>query len=382
MMKTTYVQGLDSVIAAESEICRIDGDNGKLFYKGYSIEELAQYSSFEETTYLLLYETLPTQQALSEFTQHMRQFRDLPPIVRAMIRDFPSTGSPMEMLQSVVSYLSSSVTHQIQHSASCNCRETLHQIAQMSTVIAAYHRFREGKHYIGANPTLSQGANFLFQLTGKEPTPMEGHIFDVCLILHAEHGFNASTFTARVVASTFSTCYSSISAAIGALGGFLHGGANERVMDMVEDIGSIENIDSWLDQALAEKRKVMGMGHRVYKTKDPRAVIMEKLLLDLCRERRDSTLYDFLKQVEKKFRERMVEEDKPIYPNVDFFSGAVYTLLGIPKDLFTPIFAAARCAGWLAHILEQRKDNRLYRPISLYVGSEPRAYVPMDERAS
>jgi citrate synthase len=250
----------------------------------------------------------------------------------------------------------------------------------MATVLSTYQRFREGKSYVEPRMDLSHGANFLYMLRGKEPSEQEGRIFDTCLVLHAEHGFNASTFTARVVASTYSTCYCSISAAIGALAGFLHGGANERVMDTVDEIGSKENIGPWLDKALAEKRKVMGMGHRVYKAKDPRAIVMEKMLLDLSNQRGDTRLYEFLKALEKGFRERMEEKGKPIYPNVDFFSGGVYTLLGIPRPLFTPIFAAARSSGWLAHILEQRKDNRLFRPKALYVGPQPREYVPLKAR--
>ena len=380
MTDIEYAKGLEGVIAAESEICQIDGANGKLYYRGYSIEDLAEHSSFEETTYLLLNERLPTKTELTEFSKRMRQCRDLSPAVQNMIRDFPRTGSPMELLQSVISYLSSSVEHQIQHSDKCNCRQTLHQVAQMTTVIATYQRFREGKSYVESRPDLSQGANFLYQLRGKEPSAEEGRMLDTCLVLHAEHGFNASTFTARVVASTFSTCYCSISAAIGALAGALHGGANERAMDMVDEIGSKENVDRWLDKALGEHRKVMGMGHRVYKAKDPRAIVIEKMLEELTEIKGRPELYELLKEVEKGFRARMEEKGKPIYPNVDFFSGAVYTLLGIERDLFTPIFAAARSAGWLAHILEQRKDNRLFRPKALFVGPEPRAYVPLEDR--
>lgn len=380
MTETSYAKGLEGVIAAESEICQIDGAEGKLYYRGYSIEDLAEHSSFEETTYLLLYEKLPTESELADFSARMRQCRDLTPPVRDMIRNFPQAGSPMELLQSVVSYLSSSVEHKIQHSATCNCRRTLHQIAQMATVIATYQRFREGKDYVQSRPDLSQGANFLYQLRGEEPSPDEGRIFDTCLLLHAEHGFNASTFTARVVASTYSTCYSSISAAIGALAGFLHGGANERVMNMVEEIGSADNIEPWLDKALSEKRKVMGMGHRVYKARDPRATVMEAMLKDLSEKRGDLKLCEFLKKIESGFRARMELKGKPIYPNVDFFSGAVYTMLGIDKPLFTPIFAAARSPGWLAHILEQRKDNRIFRPRALFTGPKPRPYVPVEKR--
>lgn len=380
MTDKEYAKGLEGVIAAESEICQIDGAAGKLYYRGYSIEDLAQQSSFEETTYLLLNEKLPSKTELQDFTERMCQSRDLSPIIQNMIRDFPASGSPMELLQSVISYLSSSVEHQIKHSATCNCRQTLHQVAQMTAVLATYQRFKEGKSYIESRPDLSQGANFLYQLRGEEPPPEEGHILDTCLVLHAEHGFNASTFTARVVASTFSTCYCSISAAIGALAGFLHGGANERVMNIVDEIGSKENIEPWLDKALSEKRKVMGMGHRVYKAKDPRATVMEGMLKDLSKRRGDLQLYEFLKQLEKSFRAHMEDKGKPIYPNVDFFSGAVYSMLGIPRYLFTPLFAAARSPGWLAHILEQRKDNRIFRPKALFTGPEPRDYVPIDNR--
>lgn len=380
MTEIEYAKGLEGVIAAESEICQIDGANGKLYYRGYSIEDLAQHSSFEEVTYLLLYEKLPSKQELEDFSNRMRQSHDLSPTIQNMIRDFPPLGSPMELLQSVISYLSSSVEHKIQHSDTCNCRQTLHQVAQMATVIATYQRFCDGKSYVQSRPDLSQGANFLYQLRGEEPSPREGQILDTCLLLHAEHGFNASTFTARVVASTFSTCYCSISAAIGALAGFLHGGANERVMEMVDDIKTKENVGPWLDKALDERRKVMGMGHRVYKAKDPRAIVMEKMLENLAREKGELDLFELLKEIETGFRARMEQKGKPIYPNVDFFSGAVYTMLGIPRNLFTPIFAAARSAGWLAHILEQRKDNRIFRPKALFAGPEARPYVPLKDR--
>jgi len=380
MPETTYAKGLEGVTAAESEICRIDGEEGKLFYRGYSIDDLAEHSSFEETTYLLLHEDLPTRSELGKFRRRMRESRRLPPPVREMIRDFPTAGSPMELLQSVIAYLSGSVEHQIEHSTTCNCRRTLHQIAQMPVVLATYQRFRNEKPYLEPRSDLSDGANFLYLLRGEEPSAEEGRIMDVCLLLHAEHGFNASTFTARVVASTYSTCYCSISAAIGALAGFLHGGANERVVQMLDDVGSKDNVEAWLDRTLEEHGKVMGMGHRVYKAKDPRAIIMERMLSELCRNKNDSRLYELLKQIEESFSARMELKGKEIYPNVDFFSGSVYTLLGIPRILFTPLFAAARSAGWLAHILEQRKDNRLFRPKARYIGPEPRPYVPLDER--
>jgi len=380
MAETTYAKGLEGVIAAESEICRIDGEKGALYYMGYSIQELARQATFEEVTYLLLYEKLPNQKELAEFSARMRSGRELAPEILEMIRRFPRDAHPMELLQSVISYLSGYVQHKIQHSATCNCRNTLHQVAQLATVVAAWQRFREGQQHVPPRADLSHGANFLYMLRGQEPEEYEGMVMDSCLVMHAEHGFNASTFTARVVASSLSTCYSSISAAIGSLYGSLHGGANEKAMEMVDAIGSADKAERWVEQALAGKQKVMGMGHRVYKAKDPRADLVEEYLVELSRRKGDTSSYDILKAVERAFRARMEEKGKPIYPNVDFFSGAVYRLLGIPTVLFTPIFAIARVSGWLAHILEQRKDNRLFRPKSLYVGPQPREYVPLAER--
>ncbi|MBD3420390.1 MAG: citrate synthase [Chitinivibrionales bacterium] len=380
MAEQTYAKGLEGVVAAESDICQIDGAAGKLYYRGYSLEDLAAHSSFEEVTYLLLYEKLPTEGELSAFVTTMRDHRSIAKPVQDVIRSFPASGSLMELLQSTISYLSGYHDHVIKHDANCNCRQTLHQIAQLATVVAAYHRFKDGKEYVAPHRDLSHGANFLYMLRGAEPEAYEGEIMDRCLILHAEHGFNASTFTARVVASTLSTCYCSISAAIGSLYGSLHGGANERVLDTVNEIGSPENVDDWLDKALAAKRKVPGMGHRVYRAKDPRSVILEKDLQLVCDRKGDHNLYAILKKLEASFRSRMEEKGKPLYPNVDFFSGALYSLLGIPKELFTPIFAMSRSAGWLGHILEQRKDNRLYRPKCLFVGPSPREYALMSER--
>jgi citrate synthase len=380
MAEVNYAKGLEGVIAAESKICKIDGENGKLFYLGYSISDLVEYCTFEEVAYLLLYGELPNKEQLAVFSAKMRNARDLPEPVINMIRDFPDNAHPMELLQSVISYLSSYVEHKIHHGPHCNCRDTLHQLSQIGSVIATYYRFSQGKDYVEPRRDLSYGANFLYMLRGEEPDPKEGEVMDKALILHAEHSFNASTFTSRVVASTMSTCYCSISAAIGALYGSLHGGANEKVMDMVDEIGSKEKAREWVNNALDKKQKVMGMGHRVYRAKDPRAIIMEEFLRELSEKKNDSTYYDTLKEVENTFRERMEEKGKPIYPNVDFFSGAVYRTLGIPTVLFTPIFAMARAAGWLSHILEQRSDNRIFRPKALYTGDTQRRFTPIEER--
>jgi citrate synthase len=310
----------------------------------------------------------------------MRTGRKLSPQIIEMIRNFPPKGKPMELLQSVISYLSGYVDHVIDHSATCNCRQTLHQVSQLASVIAVYERFKEGKDYVEPDDTLDHGSNFLYMLRGKKPEAYEGRIMDACFVLHAEHEFNASTFTARVVASTLSTCYSGISAAIGALYGSLHGGANEQVLKMLGEIGMPDNVENWVDKALSEKVKIMGMGHREYKAMDPRAVIMKGFLEELVAAKKDDKNYKMLIKINDMVRDYMDARGKPIYPNVDFFSGSVYSLLGIPSYLFTPIFAASRVAGWLAHILEQRKDNRIFRPESNYIGPEERKYIPMDKR--
>jgi citrate synthase len=380
MAEVTYAKGLEGVIAGESQICKVDGEQGKLYYMGYSIQDLEQHCSYEEVTYLLLYGALPTQSQLDTFQQKMRASRPIKPEIVEMIRSFPKDQHPMELLQSVIAYLSGYIDHKIEHSATCNCRQTLHQVVQLATVLAAFHRIKNGKEPVEPRMDLSHGANFLYMLHGEEPGELEGQIMDKCLILHADHSFNASTFTARVVASTLSTCYCSISAAIGALYGSLHGGANEKVIDMLRAIGSKENVRPWLEKAFAEKRKVMGMGHRVYKAMDPRAVIMEGYLQKLSEKNNDSKNYEILQEIRSVFREKMEEKGKPIYPNVDFMSGSVYLQLGIEPYLFTPIFAIARVAGWLAHILEQRSDNRLFRPKALYTGEIGLPVTPIDQR--
>ncbi|MEX2443303.1 MAG: citrate/2-methylcitrate synthase [Alkalispirochaeta sp.] len=376
-----YPKGLDGVIAAESRICKIDGEQGALYYLGYPIDQLVEQSDFEEVTYLLLNGDLPTAEQLTDFRRRMREGRHLRPEVLDMIRNFPADSHAMELLQSVISYLSGYVDHKIHHGPHCNCRDTLHQVAQISSVIAALHRFRSGLDYVPPRDDLNHGANFLYMLHGEEPDADEGEIMDKCLVLHAEHSFNASTFTARVVASTQSTCYSSISAAIGALYGSLHGGANERVINMVDRIGTPEKAEQYVKDRLGRKEKIMGMGHRVYRAKDPRAIVMEGFLEQLSEKNGDWTYHKILKTVESTFRNIMEEKGKPIYPNVDFFSGAVYRLLGVPSKLFTPIFAAARASGWLAHVLEQREhEQRIFRPKALYVGDMDRTITPLQQR--
>ena len=370
-----YAKGLEGVIAAESHICKIDGEAGELYYLGYPISALVNTVDFEEVVYLLLNGELPTQAQFMEFRSEIRRLRHLKSNVLNMIRDFPRQAHVMELLQPVISYLA----NYADAPARSNPRDALHLVPQLSSVIAAFYRFREGKEYVPPRDDLCHGANFLYMLRGIEPSREEGEIMDKCLVLHAEHSFNASTFTARVVTSTQSTCYASVSAAIGALYGSLHGGANERVIEMLDEISSEKNVDTYIAEKIRQKKKIMGMGHRVYRAKDPRAVIMESLLEQI--KSKESKSHAILRKVEKVFCAAMGKKGKPIYPNVDFYSGAVYRTLGIPNDLFTPIFAAARMPGWLAHIIEQQeKEQRLFRPKALYVGVETRTPAGLAQR--
>jgi citrate synthase len=380
MSSPIVARGLEGVVVAENHICIVDGVNGRLYYRGYTIADLAENCSYEETAYLLLYGELPNSEQLAGFSTRMRSSRELAEPVVAMMRAFPPTAHPMELLQSIIAYLSGTREHTIHHSPNCNCLDTLHQVVQLASVVATCGRLRRGQDYVPPRDDLSHGANFLYMLHGEEPSPLEGQLMDKSLVLHAEHGFNASTFTARVVASTMSTCYSSISSAIGSLYGSLHGGANEKVVEQMDEIGDPASVTAWVDAALAARRRIMGMGHRVYKVKDPRAVLMEGYLKQLSEARGDLHDYQVLTELERLAGQRMASEGKPVFPNVDFYSGALYRMLGIESILFTPIFAMSRIAGWLAHIMEQRADNRLFRPRSLYVGVQPRPFVPMAER--
>ena len=374
--RNDYVKGLEGIIAAESELCQIDGQNGNLYYRGYSIFELVKKCSFEEVVHLLLKGVLPNHTQMQAFQGAIRSERDLPQAALGMARSLPFHLHPMEFLQSVTSCLSGH--NGTEHTGTC--ADMLFLIAQLASAAAARYRFQQGLDRIAPRPDLSHGANFLYVLFGKEPTDSEGEIMDACLILHAEHSMNASTFTARVVASTLSSCHSSVSAAIGALYGSLHGGANERVLAMVDEIGDVSTVESWIDQALAEKRRIMGMGHRVYKAKDPRAVIIQRYLRRLAEEKDQLRDYHILEKIEQVMAHRMQAKGRAIYPNVDFFSGALYRLLGIPTQLYTPIFALSRVAGWVAHIAEQHANNRLFRPRARYVGAPVRAVPPLSDR--
>src|SRR3989338_3037105 len=369
-----YAKGLQGVIAGESKIGFIDGEKGILAYLGYPIQTLAEHSTYEETAYLLLYGKLPSKKQLNEFDQKLKEARSLPKAVLDMMNLMPQTTHPMENLQTMVSALGS-----FSKNVSLLDR-SIQLIAQFPVIIANRRRSRFKEKHISPDATLSHAANFLYMLTGKKPSPQTARMFDVCLILHAEHSFNASTFTGRVVASTLAPLHACISAAVGSLYWPLHGGANEKVLHAVQEIGDPKNARKWVMDKFSNKEKIMGMGHRVYKVKDPRAYILEDMLKKLSAEKKDTKIYDTLKEVENVVRNEMQNQGKSIWPNVDFFSGALYTLMNIPDELFTPVFAISRVSGWCAHIIEQLEDNRIYRPKCQYIGERQSTYVPISKK--
>lgn len=366
----SYAKGLEGVIAAESKISKIDGLQGMLSYRGHRIEALAEKYDFEQVVYLLLENRPPDDRQSAQFCQMLRRNREISPRSIAFIDSFPRSTHPMEILQAVVPLLGAE--RQAEHGSDVHTNGigAEHLIGQFATVVTVIHHSKQGSKPIAPRADLNHGANFLYMLHGKEPSQNAAAVMDTCLTLHAEHSLNASTFTARVISSTLARCYSSISGAVGSLSGPLHGGANEKVLQMVDEIGNLEDTEAWVNRALQEKRKIMGMGHRVYKAKDPRAIVIERLLARLTEELPHNKDYDILKKIEAQVGEYMRSKGKPIYPNVDFFSGAAYRMLNIPIHLFTTIFAVARVAGWMAHIREQLEDNRIYRPKAFYIGPE------------
>ena len=383
-----FLPGLEGVAATKSAISFIDGEKGLLSYRGYSLETLAENSSFEETTLLLLRGELPTAAELAEFTTQLRGQYRIKYHIREMMRHFPSTGHPMDMLQTAVSSLGMFYPGNECLTSGDSCEDlnyvrnmTVNIIASMAPLVAMWEHMRQGYDPIEPREDLSVAENLLYMFTGKEPDPLMAKIMDVCLILHAEHTLNASTFSALVSGSTLATPYSVISGAIGTLSGPLHGGANSRVVDMLKEIGSADNAEKWIDNALANKEVIWGMGHREYKVKDPRATILHKLVAELIEDRGsklDST-FETAMRVEEICADRLGH--KGVYPNVDFYSGILYAEMGIPADQFTALFAVARSAGWLAHWREQISNNRIYRPTQIYVGSEERDYVAVADRS-
>ncbi len=372
------VPGLAGIPAAESAISYIDGQVGVLEYRGLPIEVLAEKSTFEEVCWLLLYGKLPTQAELDTFKQQLVEQRAVPQKVFDLLAALPADGHPMAALS--IGYNALGMT-----SAPCNVLDSAARqlayaqlIASTPVLIAAHSRLRQGKKVVPTDPKLDIAADFLWMLNGEKPADLVARVLDVALILHADHTMNASTFTGRVVASTEADPYAVCAAAVGSLSGPLHGGANERVLQQLEKIGSAAAVPAWLDKQLADKGKIMGFGHRVYKTKDPRATCIQGLVREMFAQHGTTPIYDTALKLEECVLERL--GDKGIHPNVDFFSGIVYQKMGIPTDVFTPIFAIARVAGWLAHWDEQMQDNRLFRPSQIFVGLRGVTYTPIAER--
>jgi citrate synthase len=369
-------KGLADVVAAETAISDIDGKLGRLWYVGYDIHDLARWSTFEETVFLLHHQRLPSRDELDDLTGRLVEQRELDQWTRDLMPTFAEVASPMSMLRTSVSASSGYDPDGWDQSAEANERKAMRLVARFPTLIAAYHRIRSGEEPVPSNPGLPHAANFLWMLTGREPDMEAARAFDICLILHADHTMNASTFVARVVASTLSDMHSAITAAIAALKGPLHGGANEAVMKMLQDIGEVDRVEPFVLEHLQRKQRIMGFGHRVYKTEDPRATDLRRLSRELGERVGDTRWHDLSERIEK-----VVQDRKSLYPNVDFYAASVYHTLGIPTDLMTCVFAASRVAGWTAHVREQLADNRLIRPESDYVGPSNQTYVPIEERS-
>jgi len=370
--------GLEGVPATQSAICDIDGRRGHLTYRGFNAATLAANSTFLETAFLLIWGELPTADQLREFEHEVQMHRRVSFRIRDMMKSFPSQGHPMDALQASAASLGLFYSRRALDNPEYIYGAVVRLLAKIPTMVAAFQLIRKGQDPIQPRDDLPYAANFLYMLTEREPDPLAARIFDACLILHAEHSLNASTFSARVTASTLTDPYAVVASAVGTLAGPLHGGANEDVLAMLETIGSEDQVEPWLDRAIAEKQKIMGFGHREYKVKDPRAVILQGLAEQLFDRFGHDPMYDLARRLEEAAAQRL--GPKGIYPNVDFYSGLVYRKLGIPRDLFTPIFAIARTAGWLAHWKEQLGANRIFRPSQLYTGSAPREWLSLQDR--
>jgi citrate synthase len=376
-----FAKGLEDVIAGESSICDVDGKNGKLIYRGYDIHDLAQNTTFEEVVYLLWNGDLPTTSELSALQAEMEASRALPEGALALLRQFPKSAPPMDALRTAVSLLALYDPDEGDESMEANKRKALRLTAQMGTLVATLDRLRKGEEPVGPKPGLSTAGNFLYQLTGKEPSATETHALDVALVLHADHELNASTFAARVTVATLTDMYSAVTSAVGTLAGPLHGGANVNVMHLLEQIGTPDRADEVVTQMLAEGKKIPGIGHRVYRALDPRAVSLREMSKQLAEECDDPKWYEISEKVQEAADKALAAKGKTtLKANVDFFSASVYHVLGIPNDLFTPVFAISRVAGWTAHILEQLGDNRLIRPRAIYTGPRDRHVKPISER--
>lgn len=366
-------QGLEGVVAAESSVSSII--DGVLTYRGFDIDDLANHASFEEVVYLLWYGKLPNQTELSQFKAELTEQTGIPLQVVEQMRLFPKTIHPMAALRTAISSLALYDEEADVMEEEANLHKAVRLQAQIGTIVAAIARLREGKELVEPRSDLSFAANFLYMLSGEEPSEVHERAFNKALVLHADHEFNASTFTARVTVATLSDMYSGLTSAIGALKGPLHGGANEQVMAMLQEIGEVDKAEEYILDALAKKKKIMGFGHRVYKNGDPRAKHLKEMSRQLTQKTGEPKWYDLSVKIDE-----IVQREKGLKPNVDFYSASVYYSLGIPRDLFTPIFAVSRTSGWIAHILEQYANNRLIRPRADYVGPGKQEYVPLNQR--
>ncbi|MDF0642488.1 MAG: citrate synthase [Nitrospira sp.] len=373
-----FSPGLAGVPAAKSSISFVNGQTGPLEYRGIRIEELAKHSSFLETTYLLLYDQLPGQTELDRFTVDVTQHRRIKYQISDLIKCLPEHGHPMDALQAAVAALGMFYPARQVLDPQVQYWSTIRLIAKVPTIVAAYYRLRRGDEQIPPRDDLDHAGNFLYMLTEKVPDPMIAKVLDTCLILHAEHTMNASSFSGLVTASTLADPYTVVSSAIGTLKGPLHGGATLETIEMLEEIGSVDNVRPYIQKRLAAKQKLMGFGHRIYKIKDPRAVILQELAHRLFAHYGHSRLYEVAEEVERVGEELLA--GKGIHANVDFYSGVLYATMGLDEDFFPCLFAMARVSGWLAHWLEQLKDNKLFRPDQIYDGQHGRAYVPIGRR--
>src|ERR1700691_3318027 len=377
MSTVVAVKGLEGIVAASSGICWIDGDAGVLSYRGIDIHELAQKSTFEECTYLLWNGILPNQLALREFSAHLAQARVIDQRIVDMLRSFPTSATPMEVLRTAVSALSFYDADEKDNTHDANVRKAYNLTAQIAMLVAIYDRIRKGLEIVPPDRSLTHAGNFLWMLTGEKPSATATRTLDIALILHADHELNASTFAARVIAATLSDIHSAVTGAIGALKGPLHGGANEAVMRLLYTIDKAgADPSEYVRDLLAAKQKISGFGHRVYKTEDPRATHLRKMSEQLGKDAGQPKWYEMSRAIEL-----YINQDKKLNANVDFYSASTYATLGIDIDLYTPIFAVSRISGWAAHVIEQLDDNRLIRPRADYIGPVyPSPWVPVNER--
>ncbi|MEG4394333.1 citrate synthase [Microcoleus sp. BROC3] len=378
MVVGEFKPGLEGVPATLSSISYVDGQKGLLEYRGISIEELALKSSFVETSYLLIWGVLPTKEELAAFEHEIRYHRRIKYRIRDMMKCFPERGHPMDALQASAAALGLFYSRRALPNQAYIREAVVRLLAKIPTMVAAFQQMRRGNDPVRPRDDLNYSANFLYMLNEQEPDPLLASIFDTCLTLHAEHTINASTFSAMVTASTLTDPYGVIASAVGTLAGPLHGGANEEVIDMLQEIGSVENVRPFVEKCVANKDKIMGFGHRVYKVKDPRATILQRLAEQLFENFGHDDYYDIAIKLEEVVEENLGH--KGIYANVDFYSGLVYRKMGIPIDLFTPVFAIARVAGWLAHWKEQLEANRIYRPTQIYTGTHGAPYIAIEDR--